>query len=45
MFSNDAWMRNAALYETTRTMPFNRELAEGSLPLGAFRHYLIQDAQ
>lgn len=44
MFSTDAWTRNAALYETTRTMPFNRELAEGSLPAGAFRHYMIQDA-
>jgi thiaminase (transcriptional activator TenA) len=44
MFSTDAWNRNAALYEATRDLPFNRELAEGSLPMGAFRHYMIQDA-
>lgn len=23
-FSSDAWARNAALYEKTRTMPFNQ---------------------
>ncbi len=44
MFSTDAWSRNAAFYETIRTMPFNRELAEGTLPIGLFRHYMIQDA-
>ena len=30
-FSTDAWARNAALYEKTRTMPFNQELASGQL--------------
>ena len=44
MFSTDAWTRNAALYEAARTLPFNRELAEGTLPPGPFRHYMIQDA-
>ena len=34
-FSSDAWARNAALYEKTRDMPFNRELASGlSAPIG-----------
>lgn len=44
MFSTDAWARNAPLYEAARTLPFNRELAAGTLPLPAFRHYMIQDA-
>ena len=44
MFSADAWAANARLYETIRTMPFNRELADGTLPIGLFRHYMIQDA-
>ena len=43
-FSSDAWARNAALYEKTRTMPFNQELASGQLDEHAFRHYMIQDA-
>ncbi|MFP3700478.1 thiaminase II, partial [Burkholderia sp. SIMBA_013] len=38
-FSTDAWARNAALYEKTRTMPFNQELASGQLSEQAFRHY------
>lgn len=44
MFSTDAWTRNASLYEAARTLPFNRELAAGTLPMPAFRHYMIQDA-
>lgn len=44
MFSNDAWARNAPLYETIRAMPFNRDLAAGTLPIGLFRHYMVQDA-
>lgn len=43
-FSADAWQRNLALFETTRDMPFNRELAAGTLNSEAFRHYIIQDA-
>jgi len=43
-FSSDAWDRNAALYETIRTMPFNTELAAGTLSGERFRHYVIQDA-
>ena len=44
MFSTDAWTHNAAIYEASRTLPFNRELVDRSLPMGAFRHYMIQDA-
>lgn len=43
-FSNEAWSANAALYETIRTMPFNRELASGRLSRRQFRHYIVQDA-
>jgi thiaminase/transcriptional activator TenA len=43
-FSADAWARNAAAYETIRTMPFNEELAAGTLPQDTFRHYIVQDA-
>ncbi|WP_128565520.1 TenA family protein [Methylobacterium crusticola] len=44
MFSTDAWTRNAPLYEAARTLAFNRELADGTLALPVFRHYMIQDA-
>ncbi len=44
MFSTDAWARNASVTEAARTLPFNRDLAAGTLPLTAFRHYMIQDA-
>ncbi|MBD2840852.1 thiaminase II [Erythrobacter rubeus] len=43
-FTKDAWQANLPLFETTRDMPFNRELAEGALPTEKFRHYMIQDA-
>lgn len=43
-FTAEIWQRNAALYETIRTMPFNRELADGTLSEERFRHYMIQDA-
>lgn len=43
-FTEDAWRANRPLFETTRDMPFNRELAEGVLPSEKFRHYMIQDA-
>jgi thiaminase/transcriptional activator TenA len=43
-FSADAWDRNAARYEAIRTMPFNAELAAGTLTRERFRHYIIQDA-
>lgn len=43
-FSADAWQRNAALYEAIRTLPFNTELADGTLGEDRFRHYIVQDA-
>lgn len=43
-FSADAWARNAAAYETIRGMPFNAELAEGTLSRERFRRYILQDA-
>lgn len=43
-FTADIWQKNAALFETTRTMPFNSELAAGTLSEERFRHYMIQDA-
>jgi thiaminase/transcriptional activator TenA len=43
-FSAEAWTRNAAAYEAIRTMPFNAELAAGTLGEARFRHYILQDA-
>lgn len=43
-FSQDVWKRNEALFEQTLNMPFNRELAAGTLSQSRFRHYVIQDA-
>jgi thiaminase/transcriptional activator TenA len=43
-FSREAWDRNGALYETIRTMPFNAELAAGTLSEARFKHYITQDA-
>jgi len=44
LFSREAWERNAGLYEVIRTMPFNSELAAGTLSEARFKHYIIQDA-
>lgn len=43
-FTAEIWQKNAALFETIRTMPFNQELAAGTLSQERFRHYMIQDA-
>lgn len=43
-FSAEAWARNAAAYEAIRTMPFNGELAAGTLSRDRFTHYILQDA-
>jgi thiaminase (transcriptional activator TenA) len=43
-FSREAWNRNAATYEVIRTMPFNAELAAGTLSETRFKHYITQDA-
>ena len=43
-FSDEAWAGNAARFEAIRTMPFNAELAAGSLSRARFQHYIVQDA-
>ncbi|KQO55828.1 thiaminase II [Methylobacterium sp. Leaf87] len=43
-FSTEAWAANATAYETIRTMPFNAELAAGTLSRARFTHYIVQDA-
>ena len=43
-FSQDVWQRNLALYQKTLALPFNQELATGTLSRDAFCHYVIQDA-
>ena len=43
-FSQEVWARNANLYQATLQLPFNQELAAGTLSQEAFVHYVIQDA-
>ena len=43
-FSTQAWQQNLPLYEAILDLPFNRELAAGTLDEERFRHYIIQDA-
>lgn len=43
-FSQELWQENYSLYQATLALPFNRELAAGSLAEESFRHYIIQDA-
>ena len=43
-FSTQAWQNNLPLYESILAMPFNAELAAGTLREDRFRHYIIQDA-
>jgi thiaminase (transcriptional activator TenA) len=43
-FSREAWERNAPIYERIRSMPFNAELAAGTLSEARFKHYITQDA-
>jgi thiaminase/transcriptional activator TenA len=43
-FSGEAWERNLAVYEVIRAMPFNTELAAGTLSEARFKHYIGQDA-
>jgi thiaminase (transcriptional activator TenA) len=44
VFSRAAWEQNAATYDVIRTMPFNAELAAGTLSEARFKHYITQDA-
>lgn len=43
-FSAQAWQRNADLYAATLALPFNQELAQGTLARAVFQHYMVQDA-
>lgn len=43
-FCRDTWQRHLPLYEQIRDMPFNRALADGTLSMPRFQHYMIQDA-
>ena len=43
-FSDEAWARTASLREAIHKLPFNVELAAGSLSRDRFQTYIIQDA-
>jgi thiaminase/transcriptional activator TenA len=43
-FSDEAWQRTARLREAIHRLPFNTELAAGSLAPDRFRVYIVQDA-
>ena len=43
-FCQDAWLRNFNLYKETLELPFNRELANGTLSVKLFADYIIQDS-
>src|SRR5215813_791868 len=43
-FSEDAWRRTKALREAIHRLPFNAELAAGSLSRDRFQTYIVQDA-
>ena len=43
-FSKEAWTRIAPLYREILQMPFNQELAGGTLSREQFIHYMLQDA-
>ena len=44
IFSRAAWTRNASVYDIIRRMPFNEELAAGTLSEARFKRYITQDA-
>jgi thiaminase/transcriptional activator TenA len=43
-FSAKAWQRIAPLYDSILALPFNQELAAGSLSRERFTFYILQDA-
>jgi len=43
-FSDEAWERTAALRTAIHGLPFNTELAAGSLSRQRFQTYIVQDA-
>jgi thiaminase/transcriptional activator TenA len=44
-FCDTAWQRTAGLMSAMTELPFNRELADGSLAPQRFQFYLVQDAR
>ena len=44
LFSDEAWERTARLRDAIHRLPFNTELAAGSLEPDRFRVYIVQDA-
>jgi thiaminase/transcriptional activator TenA len=43
-FSDETWQRTASLREAIHALPFNTELAAGTLARDRFQHYIVQDA-
>ncbi len=43
-FTEETWARTAPLQKAILTMPFNAELAAGTLPEATFQGYIVQDA-
>jgi thiaminase/transcriptional activator TenA len=43
-FTNDAWRQITPLYGSILALPFNQELAEGTLSRERFTFYMLQDA-
>ena len=43
-FSDEAWQGTGRLREAIHALPFNTELAAGTLPRDRFQHYIVQDA-
>jgi thiaminase (transcriptional activator TenA) len=43
-FSDEAWQATATLRAAVHALPFNGELAAGTLAADRFRHYITQDA-
>jgi len=43
-FTQAAWQAHLPLYRHTLALPFNQELAAGTLSPERFRHYMVQDA-
>jgi len=43
-FSDRIWQRTTPLREAIHALPFNTELAAGTLPPGKFQFYIVQDA-
>ncbi len=43
-FCDDAWANVATLRQTIKDLPFNRELAAGTLPRETFQFYILQDS-